>query len=111
VDVVVGAPSGKTKTILVDLTGRLPDAARRLRLTTGFEIHWDRIALLEKAGEQRTRIHRIAPDRTDLHWRGYAEFRDLPWTRPLTPEDVRHEPATAVRATTTTREKAAAGSV
>jgi catechol 2,3-dioxygenase-like lactoylglutathione lyase family enzyme len=31
------------------------------------------------------------------------------WTRPLTPEDVRHEPATAVRSTGLTRETAAAG--
>jgi catechol 2,3-dioxygenase-like lactoylglutathione lyase family enzyme len=32
------------------------------------------------------------------------------WTRPLTPEDVRHEPATISRANTTTREKAATAS-
>ncbi len=51
VDVVVGAPAGKTKTILVDLEGRLKPGARRLRLTGAFEIHWDRIALLEKFGK------------------------------------------------------------
>ena len=42
VDAVVGMPAGKTKTILVDLAGRLPAGTRRLRLTTTFEIRWDR---------------------------------------------------------------------
>src|SRR5690606_32911981 len=47
-EVAVGAPCGKTKTIVADLDGHLPDGARRLRLTSAFEIHWDRIALMEK---------------------------------------------------------------
>lgn len=85
VDVVVGAPSGKTKTILVDLAGHLPPKSRRLRLTTAFEIHWDRIALFERAPDARTKITRLAPDQTDLHWRGFSEYADLPWDQPLTP--------------------------
>ena len=89
IDVTVGAPIGKTKTILVDLENRLPTNTRRLRLTAGFEIHWDRIALAEKAGESGTRIQRVEPSRTDLHWRGYSEFVDLPWTQPLTPDYAR----------------------
>ncbi len=46
--VVVGMPAGKSKTILVDLAGKLPRGARKLRLTTSFEIRWDRIALFER---------------------------------------------------------------
>ncbi len=88
-DVPVGAPCGKTKTILVDLAGRLPDGARRLRLTAAFEIHWDRIALFERAPEDVSRITWVAPDSSDLHWRGYSEFKDLPWTQPLTPDYAR----------------------
>lgn len=85
VDVVAGAPSGKTKSILIDLAGKLPAGSGRLRLTTAFEIHWDRIALFERRLENDTRITRLAPDRTDLHWRGFSEFADLDWTFPLTP--------------------------
>ncbi|MCB1127499.1 MAG: hypothetical protein KDM81_13480, partial [Verrucomicrobiae bacterium] len=85
VDVVVGAPSGKTKTILVDLAGRLPPQARRLRLSTAFEIHWDRIALFEREPGEGTQIMRVTPERTDLHWRGFSEYADLPWDQPLTP--------------------------
>jgi hypothetical protein len=47
VDAVVGAPAGKTKTILVDLTGKLPPGVRQLKITTAFEVHWDRIALFQ----------------------------------------------------------------
>ena len=52
VDVTVGAPAGKTKTILVDLEGKVDAGTRRLRLTEAFEIHWDRIALMEKKAER-----------------------------------------------------------
>jgi len=85
VDVVAGAPAGKTKSILIDLAGKLPPGAHRLRLSTAFEIHWDRIALFERRLADDTRITRLAPDRTDLHWRGFSEFADLDWTFPLTP--------------------------
>lgn len=86
VDVTVGAPAGKTKTILVDLAGRLPVGSRRLRLSMAFEIHWDRIALFERVDQSLARITRIRPDSTDLHWRGYSEFEVRPWFEPLTPD-------------------------
>jgi hypothetical protein len=89
---VVGAPSGKTKTILVDLAQALPAGARRLRLHTAYEIHWDRIALFERRQSEDTTIARLAPTRTDLHWRGFSEFADLPWSLPLTPVHARTFP-------------------
>jgi hypothetical protein len=85
VDVVVGAPAGKTKSILVSLAGKLPTGVRRLRLSTAFEIHWDRAALLERLDNPRTRVASVSPAKTDLHWRGYSDFEPLPWFQPLTP--------------------------
>lgn len=84
-DVTVGVPAGKTKTILVDLAGKLPGGARRLKLSTAFELHWDRLALFEREAAADTRITALAPVKTDLHWRGFSEFEDLPWFVPLTP--------------------------
>lgn len=84
VDVRVGAPAGKTKTILVDLAGKLAPGTRRLRLTQAFEIHWDRIALFERADVLEGGFS-MRPTATDLHVRGYSEFANLPWTEPLTP--------------------------
>ena len=54
VDVDVGAPAGKTKTILVDLDKKLPPGARRLRLTTAFEIYWDSACLARRLRRIRT---------------------------------------------------------
>jgi tetratricopeptide (TPR) repeat protein len=85
VDVVVGAPAGKTKTIIVDLSEKLPTGSQRLRLTTAFELHWDRIALFEKRDNSETRIVELSPAKSDLHWRGYSEFESWPWYLPLTP--------------------------
>jgi hypothetical protein len=85
VDVVVGAPSGKTKSIIVDLTGKLPVGARRLRLSTAFEIHWDRIALFAGDEMQKMQVTRLAPATADLHYRGSGEYEDLPWDEPITP--------------------------
>jgi Flp pilus assembly protein TadD len=86
VDVTVGAPAGKTKTILVDLEGRLPAGARRLRLSSAFEVHWDRIALLEKQPNARTAITFVAPSVADLHFRGFSPAQNLPPDCPLTPD-------------------------
>jgi tetratricopeptide (TPR) repeat protein len=77
VNVEVGAPSGRAKTILVDLAHKLPAGTRRLRVTAAFEIHWDRIALFERA-DAVAHVARLAPSRTDLHRRGYSEMTPLP---------------------------------
>lgn len=99
VDLVFGVPAGKTKNFVVDLTGKLPPGSHRLRIQTAYELHWDRIALLEKAGEDATRITRRNPDTADLHYRGYGEFEDWPWYLPLTPSYERVSPTPAWRIT------------
>ena len=85
VDVVAGAPAGKTKSIIVDLTGKLPPRATRLRLSTAFEIHWDRIALFERAHLQNDAVTRLDPASADLHWHGSGEHESFPWDLPVTP--------------------------
>ena len=86
VDTDVGAPAGKTKTILVDLQNKLPPGSRRLRLTTAFEIHWDCAELCEKVASDLNRQTTLTPDRADLHWRGFSRYASLPDWLPLTPE-------------------------
>ena len=86
IDITVGAPAGKTKTIIVDLEEKLPSSAKRLRLTQAFEIHWDRIALLEKKNNPQTETHRLTPSEADLHFRGFSAIQDLPPDWPLTPD-------------------------
>ncbi len=81
----VGAPSGKTKTILVELENKLLPGVRRLRLTSAFEIHWDLALLCEKADHSQSRHTALAAERTDLRWHGFGEFEELPDHLPLTP--------------------------
>ncbi|MAE60777.1 MAG: hypothetical protein CMJ49_05400 [Planctomycetaceae bacterium] len=94
VDVNVGMPAGKTKTILCDLSDKLPHGASRLRLTTTFEIHWDRVALFERRDLDTSQIHELAFDRARLDWRGFSDlaFRDP--GHPMTPDfdDVSDQP-------------------
>jgi hypothetical protein len=85
-DIDVGAPCGKTKTILVDLENKLPPDTRRLRLTTAFEIYWDSAMLCETIASSQNQRIQIAPLHTDLHWRGFSPFKDLPAFMPLTPD-------------------------
>ena len=84
-DVVVGMPAGKTKTILVDLTGRLPAGARRLRLTTTFEIRWDRAALFDRLPASSLEIRELLPAATDLYDRGFSDLRQRAPLHPTTP--------------------------
>jgi Flp pilus assembly protein TadD len=86
VAVEVGVPAGKTKTILVDLEGKLPSGVRRLRLTTAFELYWDSALLCVKASTLENHVTNLSPNRSDLHWRGFSEFAPLPDWLPLTPE-------------------------
>jgi Tfp pilus assembly protein PilF len=86
VNVAVGMPAGKTKTIAVDLSGVLARGARRLRLRTSFELHWDRIALFERLPASAVEIHEAWPTSADLQWRGFSEIRQRAPRHPTTPE-------------------------
>lgn len=81
-----GVPAGKIKTILVDLEGKLPAGARRLRVTAAYELYWDWIVLCEKVQSHQNRVQTLSPSRADLHWRGFSEFAALPEWLPLTPQ-------------------------
>ncbi len=84
VNVQVGMPAGKTKTILCDLSGKLPRKFRRLKLTTTFEIRWDRIALFERTAAPICR--EIEPAGAEIFWRGFSELKSRARGQPTTPD-------------------------
>jgi hypothetical protein len=86
VDAVVGMPAGKTKTIVTDLTGRLPGDVRRLRLRTTFELYWDQAALFEMYDGKDVMVTRLPPTTATLGWRGYSEIRARGPLHPATPD-------------------------
>jgi Flp pilus assembly protein TadD len=56
-----GFPAGLERTIVVDLTGKLPPGARRIRLMTNLQIYWDQVLI-------------------DNHRGGVARTAELPMT-------------------------------
>jgi Flp pilus assembly protein TadD len=86
VEVAVGMPAGKIKTILCDLTGKLPRMlSGRLRLTTTFELRWDRIALFERGDVVDVHQHELPPHAANLRWRGFSEIKSRAPGHPQTP--------------------------
>ncbi len=86
VDVTVGMPAGKTKTIVIDLEGKLAPGVRRLRLRTTFELHWDRIALFERLPASALEVHTVKPTSARLQARGFSEIRSRAANHPPTPD-------------------------
>jgi hypothetical protein len=86
VDVTLGMPAGKTKTIVIDLAGKLVRGVRRLRLRTTFELRWDRIALFERLPDSALEIHEALPTAAELRDRGFSEIRARRAGHPTTPD-------------------------
>jgi hypothetical protein len=84
----LGFPSGKDKTVLLDLAGLFPpNGARRLRLSTNLEIFWDRIGWAAGRPDVKIEPRRLEMQSADLRYRGYSitEQKD-----PSTPERPRY---------------------
>jgi tetratricopeptide (TPR) repeat protein len=75
-DLDVGLPAGKTKPVVVDLTGALVPEDPRIRVTTDFEVYWDGIAVTETLSTDATdhRIHRLAPASAELSYGGFSRW-------------------------------------
>jgi len=72
----LGFPSGKDKTVVLDLAGVFPASAtgpRRLRLSTNLEIFWDRIGWAVGRPDVRVEPRRLPTLAADLRFRGYSE--------------------------------------
>jgi tetratricopeptide (TPR) repeat protein len=66
----VGFPAGLERTIVVDLTGKLPEGTRRIRLMTNLEIYWDQV-LIENHAEAEAHTAEAPLTLATLHFRGY----------------------------------------
>jgi tetratricopeptide (TPR) repeat protein len=73
----MGFPAGLPRTIVVDLTSKLPPGTRRIRLTTNLQIYWDQ-ALVDNGPEapQLVRQTELPLASAQLAFRGYPEQLD-----------------------------------
>jgi tetratricopeptide (TPR) repeat protein len=69
----MGIPSGKPKTIAVDLTGKFLSASREVRIETSLCVYWDEIFLSEEPGEPPVALTEISPAAAELRFRGFSQ--------------------------------------
>jgi tetratricopeptide (TPR) repeat protein len=69
----MGIPSGKPKTIAVDLTGKFLSASREVRIETSLCVYWDEIFLSEDTGEPPVALTEWAPAAAELRFRGFSQ--------------------------------------
>lgn len=65
-----GFPAGLERTIVIDLTGKLPAGARRIRLMSNLEIYWDQV-LIDNQPEPETRMTEVPLTLATERFRGY----------------------------------------
>jgi tetratricopeptide (TPR) repeat protein len=70
-----GFPAGLERTIVVDLTGKLPPGTRRIRMQTNLEIYWDNV-LIDQSRDAEARTAEVPLAQATLHFRGYPRQID-----------------------------------
>lgn len=70
-----GIPSGKGKTVIVDLTGKLPANTQEIRVWTNVELYWDQILIDVSAPPEQRYTTREAPLLSaHLRFRGFSQL-------------------------------------
>ena len=81
----LGFPAGLARTMVADLTGRLPAGTKRVRILTNLKIYWDQILLDTTPEANLTRMSEVPLAEAALGFRGYPrEVRGDP------PSDIRY---------------------
>ena len=73
----MGFPAGLPRTITVDLTGKLPVGATRIRIRTNLQIYWDQ-ALVDNAADASSTVrqHELPLAQASVAFRGYPKQVD-----------------------------------
>ncbi len=74
IDNDMGFPAGLPRTVVADLTGKMPAGSRRIRITTNLQIYWDQ-ALVDNDPETADPIHQteLPLASANLAFRGYPQ--------------------------------------
>ena len=97
----IGFPSGKDKTMVIDLAGKFPTSDHHVRLRTNMQIYWDQAFVARDVARSPVTVTTLSPVAADLHYRGFSRMyrkgsrygpywfayddvsKDSPW-RPIT---------------------------
>jgi hypothetical protein len=69
----MGIPSGKPKTMVVDLEGKFLSASRQVRIVTNLCVYWDEIFLINDSRAPRLEMNRLNAASAEVHFRGFSE--------------------------------------
>lgn len=65
-------PSGKDKTMVIDLAGKFPTKDHHVRIRTNMQIYWDQAFVALDDPSSPVKVTTLAPIKADLHFRGYS---------------------------------------
>ncbi|MFL6447641.1 MAG: FG-GAP-like repeat-containing protein [Bryobacteraceae bacterium] len=68
----LGIPSGKPKSIAVDLSDKFLSSSREIRIVTNLCVYWDEVFLSEESGVPAVHMTHLDAARADLHFRGFS---------------------------------------
>lgn len=68
----MGIPSGKPKTIAVDLTGKFLSPSREVRMVTNLCVYWDEVFLSEDTATPEVRLTALSAEMAHLRFRGFS---------------------------------------
>ena len=69
---VMGFPGGKTKTIVVDLSGKLVEGDHRVRIASSMVLYWDEVFFTSGEEPGQVAMLPLMPVTADLHYRGFS---------------------------------------
>ena len=67
----MGFPAGLARTMVADLTGKIPPGARFIRITTNLRVYWDRIRVDNSAEDTPFTLTEVPLADAQLQFRGY----------------------------------------
>jgi tetratricopeptide (TPR) repeat protein len=70
----IGFPSGKDKTMVIDLAGKFPSADHHVRIRTNMQIYWDEAFVARDMADNSTKVTTLVPVSADLHFRGFSRM-------------------------------------
>jgi Flp pilus assembly protein TadD len=70
----IGFPSGKDKTMVIDLAGKFPTPDHHVRLRTNMQIYWDQAFVARTIPQSTSRLTSLEPTAADLHLRGFSRM-------------------------------------
>jgi hypothetical protein len=83
----LGFPTGKVKTVVLNLNGVFkPNAPRKLRLRTNLEIYWDSLAWAEGVPDAKITKAKLDAAKADLRFRGFSEVKAKDASSPELPQ-------------------------